>query len=119
MNRTINSGMAERHRGTVNAFQGPGTVQRMQSAAGPFLAWPEYGSYHLFVTTFIQASNLGQAERGTVPSMAILHWTPESGVANNHISGRASTARINKDGISAMLPPRPRQPVRHKDAQGV
>src|SRR6266446_5525361 len=115
MHPTINSSMAERHCGSVDAFQGPGTGQRMQAAAGPFLAWPDYGTYHLFVTTFIQASNLGQAERATVPSMAILHRTPESGVANNHISGRTSTARIDKYGISAMRPPRPQQPVRHKD----
>jgi hypothetical protein len=116
MHSTINSSMAERHGGSVDAFQGPGTVQRMQPAAGPFFAWPDYGTYHLFVPTFFQASNLGQAERGTVSSMAILYRTPEAGVANNHIPSRTSTARIDKDGIRVMLPPRPQQPVRHEDA---
>src|SRR5215469_5327972 len=115
MHPTMNSSMAERHCGSVDAFQGPGTVQRMQPAAWPFLAWPDYGPYHLFVTSFVQASNLGQTERATVPGMAILHRTPKAGVANNHISGRTSTARIDKDGVSAMLPPRPQQPVRNKN----
>src|SRR4029077_1021594 len=95
----------DRYRGTVDAFELAGTVERVNTATRPEITRSQGRKNLLVKFIVVDARDLGQSKGDTVSAPAILNRPNEPAASSHNASRRPGRCDVDQNGISPMRHP--------------